>query len=289
MQYKIGGHVSTAGGMDRAFERIRAIGGNTLQIFSSSPLQWRDADLSPETISSWHRLRAQLDISPIYFHAVYLVNLGDPGITGEKSVRALINELQLAHTLGVVGSIVHTGSFKNHNKKGASLTLKEHEQFPLLLEHIRAVLAETPPDIFLILENSGTRKIGQTLEQLGEIVAAIQDPRLKICLDTCHLHAAGYDLRTPAGFETFENDVDRTVGWDRVELFHLNDSKDPYGSLRDRHENIGEGHVGIEVFETLLNHPKTRNLPFILETPGFDGNGPDKENIERLQKLIHPQ
>ena len=123
------------------------------------------------------------------------------------------------------------------------------------------------------------------IEELGEIVKVIADKRLKICLDTCHLHASNYDLSTAEKLDQFLDKFDELVQLDKLELFHINDSRDLLGSLRDRHENIGEGNVGKEVFRLLLSHPKLKDLPFIIETPGFDGNGPDKRNLEILKNL----
>ncbi len=283
MNYQIGAHLSTAGGYHKALESMVSKGGNCLQIFSSSPRTWKSAVVNEVTIEKFNSLRTKLQIDPIYFHALYLVNLADDGATGEKSKRALIDELSLAPRLGVKGSIVHTGSFK---QKDSTLSCRDEKNYPSLLQNMKAVLEHTPLESLLILENAGNRKIGQTIDQLAEIIEDVSNDRVRVCLDTCHLHAAGYDLRSKQDFEAFLVLFDNKIGLHKLELVHFNDSRDPFNSLRDRHENIGRGNVGIEVFQNFLNHPKTKHLPFILETPGFDGNGPDKENIDILKSLI---
>ncbi len=279
----IGAHLSTSGGYAKALEGIALREGNCLQIFSSSPRTWASASPSADSIMQFTKLKSTLRIDPVYFHANYLINLADPETTGEKSVLALIQELHLAHQMGVRGSIVHTGSFKNKN---VTRSLKEHANYPILLGNIQKVLAQTPEDTFVILENAGTRKIGETIDQLGEIIHDIVNPRLKICLDTCHLHAAGYALTTQHEFDSFLANFDKLIGMDQLELIHMNDSRDSAGSLRDRHENIGQGFVNPHMFQFFLNEKRTRHVPIILETPGFDGNGPDKKNIDILKSFI---
>jgi deoxyribonuclease-4 len=163
---------------------------------------------------------------------------------------------------------------------------KTPESYEVLLKNIKEILGETPDNSLLILENSAGDKIGQKLEELGGIISDIGNPRLRICLDTCHLHAAGYDLSTPQKLDVFLQEFDKLIGLSRLEVWHLNDSRDEFASSRDRHENIGEGKVGAETLKLILNHPKLCNLSFILEVPGVEGDGPDKENIERVKGLI---
>lgn len=271
--------MSAAGGYAKALERVQAIGGNCLQIFSASPRSWKFAKISKTEAAAFRSKKQKFGIEPVYFHASYLINLASEEMVGDLSEKSLIAELGVAKEIGVRGSIVHLGSFKR-----AESGVKER-QYKLLVQRIKAVLGATPADTFFIVENAGTRKIGQTLEEIAGIIEAVGDARIRVCLDTCHLHAAGYDLRTKEKFDGFLKRVDFLFGLDRLELFHLNDSRDPFSSLRDRHDNIGEGQVGSEVFNLLLNHPKTRARPFIIETPGFDGLGPDKKNLDILKKM----
>lgn len=283
MSHSIGAHLSTAGGYQKALDTILQIGGNCVQIFSSSPRTWASAHPSEEFLMQFNSIRKALGINPIYFHANYLINLADPGTTGEKSVTSLIQELKLANQIKVKGSVVHTGSFKNKNE---TRSLREHPNYPILLANIKTVLVETPEETYLILENAGTRKIGEKIDQLGEIIHDLDSSRLKVCLDTCHLHAAGYALSTQDEFDSFMSMFDSLVGLDRLELVHMNDSKDALGSLRDRHENIGQGFVNSQMFRFFLNDKRTCHVPIILETPGFDGKGPDKKNIDIVKRFI---
>ena len=280
---KLGAHLSIAGGYEKAIESIKKIGGNCLQIFSSSPRTWADAKIDDDQINIFLTEKKKNNIDPIYFHACYLLNLADPEIVGKKSIHSLIYELNLAAKMNVKGSIVHTGSFK---KMHGDESLAEFDHYNSLIKNIQHLLSESPAETYLILENAGNRKIGKKIDHLAAIISEINDSRIRICLDTCHLHASGYDLRSAANFEVFLDEFDQKIGLEKLEVVHMNDSRDAIGTLRDRHENIGEGYVGIEVFKNFLNHPKTKHLPFIIETPGFDDKGPDKKNLDILKSFI---
>lgn len=271
---RIGAHQTISQGFDQALVKVHKIGGNTLQIFSSSPRLWAIPDISADTIKRFLNVKKKLKIHPVYFHACYLLNLADPGRIGEFSVHSLIKELAYAAKMGIQGTIVHLGSFKHQHN------------FTTLLTNIKEILEKSPPSTLFIIENAATRKIGQTLEEIAEIIRALNNDRVRVCLDTCHLHAAGYILSSSTDFATFLKKFDNLIGIEKLEIIHANDSKDPPGSLRDRHENIGEGQVGLEVFRNFLTHPSTCRLPFIIETPGFDKKIPDEENFRRLKSLI---
>lgn len=277
MPHKLGAHLSISGGYTKALERIVEIGGNCLQIFSSSPRGWNFASISPEHIEQFTKLKIILSINPVYFHASYLINLADHERIGHLSKQSLIAELQVASLIDVKGSIVHLGSFKEQ---------KTENKYRTLIQNISSILQNTPKNTLFIIENAGTKKIGLTLEEIGQIIKDVNDNRVRVCLDTCHLHAGGYDLTSPKTYESFLESFDSLIGIDKLELWHFNDSRDPFNSFRDRHDNIGQGSVGLETFRTILNHLKTRDLPFIIETPGFEDNGPDKKNLDILKKLI---
>lgn len=285
MSIRIGGHLSISKGYISALESIVEKGGNALQIFSTSPRIWKPAVVSNEIAEAFLKRKQELNIDPVFFHASYLVNLADNDRIGEVSRNALISELTLQPRMGIRGSIIHLGSFKD--KDSTYDGLFEHERFPTLISNIREILAETPEKSTFIIEDVATRKIGQKLEELAQIMNKVNSPRIKVCLDTCHLHAAGYDLSTEEGFEIFFNRFDKLIGMNNLELFHLNDSRDIFGSMRDRHENLGEGNIPKNVFRQLLNNPRTKNIPFILETPGFDKNGPDKKNVDIAKSFIN--
>lgn len=273
----IGAHQSITGGYHQALKRVKEIGGNTLQIFSSSPRGWSLPKISQEEIDIFLKLKQELKIDPVYFHASYLINLADNGKIGSLSKQSLINELNLAKKISVKGSIVHLGSYKKSQSEIG---------YKILINNIKEILTKTPKDTFLIIENSGTKKIGQTLEEISLIVNQLNNNRIRICLDTCHLFARGYTFYKDKDLEIFLDILKNLNLKDKLELWHLNDSKDPVKSGRDRHENIGQGKISLKMFKTLINNTQTKNYPFIIETPGFDQKGPDKKNIDILKSLI---
>jgi len=279
----IGAHLSIAGGYHKALERLAAIGGNCLQIFSASPRGWNKATLTEESKQLFLEMKKKLRINDVFFHASYLVNLADEGRIGTESKKSLVAELKVASQLGIVGSIVHTGSFKGNSPSAWSMNDKK---YAVLIHNIKEVLDNSPHDAFLILENAGNKKIGQNIEELASIIRDVKSYRLKICLDTCHLFSAGYELSSQQKLKDFLDEFKKKIGLDRLLVLHVNDSRDPFNSGRDRHENIGQGTLGMEPFVLLINNSSTKNLPFIIETPGFDGKVPDKKNMDILKSLV---
>lgn len=284
-RHKLGAHLSIAGGYDKALQRAKDIGANALQIFSASPRMWQQAKTTEEEIKTFVKTKKELNIEDVVFHASYLINLADQGKTGGISKKILANELMLASKLGIIGSVVHTGSFKTGEKDYDYRNVPK-DSYKKLISNIEKALQDSDGKALLLLENSGTRKIGKDIEELGKIIKDIKSKRIKVCLDTCHLHAAGYDLKTEKSFNAFLTSFDKDVGLENLAVFHLNDSKDELGSLRDRHENIGEGKVGKQVFINILNCKDLTHIPFIIETPGFDNKGPDKKNLDILKSYI---
>ena len=274
---KIGAHQSIAGGYTQALQRIKNIGGNCLQIFSSSPRGWNFAKVGEEEIKQFKTLKSRLLIDPVYFHASYLINLADDGQIGHMSKMSLITELNLASKLNIKGSIIHLGSYK---KEVSSI------KYLVLIKNIKEILDKTPKESLFIIENAGNRKIGQTLEEISLIVKDLNDKRIRLCLDTCHLFSNGYRFNDNNELNIFLDKLDKLNLFDKLEVWHINDSRDEFNSGHDRHDNIGQGKMNINEFKTLLNHPKTKNYPFIIETPGFDNNGPDKKNLDILKSLI---
>lgn len=275
---KVGAHQSIASGYSQALERIKNIGGNCLQIFSSSPRSWNFAQINEKEKELFINHKSKFNIHPVYFHASYLINLADDGQIGHLSKKSLIAELNLAAKLDIKGSIVHLGSYKNEKLK-----IKNKK----LIENIKEILSKTSKKTFFIIENAGNRKIGQTLEEIGKIIKDADDDRVRVCLDTCHLFSNGYKFDKPEELNNFLTKFDKLIGLAKLELWHVNDSRDKFNSGHDRHENIGQGTIGIAEFKILLNHPKTKNYPFIIETPGFKNEGPDKKNLNILKSLIN--
>jgi deoxyribonuclease-4 len=279
---KLGAHLSISSGYSQALKQIKKIGGNCLQIFSSSPRSWQGLKLTQNQIKEFLTLKQQLKINPIFYHASYLINLADAGRVGDLSKKALINELTTASVLGIKGSIIHLGSFK---ESPSLFTFTGKQKYHILIKNINEVLTKTPDNSWFIIENSGTKKIGQSLDEIAYIIKELNHSRLKVCLDTCHLFSAGYDLRTKNNLNKFLEEFNQKIGLNKLVVWHLNDSRDPFASGRDRHENIGQGTIGQEEFRLIINHPQLKLLPFIIETPGFVGQGPDKKNLDILKGL----
>ncbi len=278
MNIKLGAHQSISGGYTQALERIKNIDGNCLQIFSSSPRGWNFPKITEQQIADFVNLRNKLKIDPVYFHASYLVNLADEGKIGHLSKMALVTDLNIASKLKIKGVIIHLGSFKNKNKiMQLECGRTQLVPYKILITNIKEVLKNTPSETLFIIENAGNRKIGQTLEEISQIVKDVNNPRVRICLDTCHLFSNGYSFKNTKELDLFLDKLEKLDLLNKLELWHVNDSRDPYNSGHDRHENIGQGTIGLEEFKTLINHKKIKDYPFIIETPGFDNNGPDKK------------
>lgn len=278
---RIGAHVSSAGGPHLVFERARAMGAEAVQLFISAPQQWKLPSLDEAQVERFNRVREAAAV-PVFFHGVYLMNFGsqDPAVL-EKSAASLRAYHRLAGQMGAVGTIFHVGS---HLGAGFDGSMVERIAGTLL-----GILEEDPDNpAMLILENNAGQGncIGGRFAELAAIVRAMGDPPgVGICLDTCHAYAMGYDIANEAGLEAALEEFDRELGLGRLVAVHANDTKQPLGTFRDRHENIGEGHIGLDGFRTVIAHPAFAEVPFLLEVPGFDGQGPDRKNIQRLKRL----
>jgi deoxyribonuclease-4 len=183
-----------------------------------------------------------------------------------------------ARQLGAAGVVFHTGSHKG---------LGFEAVFDQVIGALQEVLQRGPEDTWLIIENCAGmgNEIGATFEELGRMASTLNDPRVRVCLDTQHACATSLDLATPAGLEQMMSDLEKHVGLERLALVHANDSKVPCGAALDRHENLGEGYIGIDAFKWMLVRPGLQDVPFILEVPGMDGHGPDKVNLDLLKRL----
>ena len=276
---KIGAHVSTAGGISKAVGRGVEIGCETIQIFGSSPQGWAFKPTSGDEVEAFRQSVAEAGMGPVFLHAIYLINLGTPKEDIlEKGVQSLINYMGLASDIGATGVIVHPGS---HGGAGYEAV------FPQTVSSIQRVLEHSPEGPYLMLENMAGmgQHIGAKFEDLGQILKAVDSPRLRICLDTQHCFAAGYDMTTRQGIEAMIAELDRDVGVANLMAVHANDSKRPCGSGVDRHDNIGEGFIGEDGFAAIMENPAFQDVPFLLEVPGFEGKGPDRQNIDVLKVI----
>lgn len=272
----IGAHVSTAGGLKNVITSGLDIGAEALQIFPSAPLQWKvrgwDDAACAEFKSEWPKRFKQ-----VIFHGIYLTNLAaDSAENLVKTKVALIETMNLATKIGVVGTIFHPGNYNN-----GEILHKDQ-----IKEAIKEILDSTPKESMLVFENSAGSTMGGKLEDLSWLIdVSSEKNRVAVCLDTCHAVAAGYDIKTIDGYETYVKEVEKHIGLDKVFCWHLNDSKFDLGAKRDRHENIGEGFLGKDPFGFILNDPRWADKSGYLEVPGFDDKGPDKKNVEILKTL----
>ena len=275
---KLGAHVSTAGGIDKAFDRALEIGAEAIQIFATSPRAWRFRDAPESQVEAFHARRDETGISPAFIHASYLINVaGKPDLV-VKSVGSLASHMNAAGRIGAAGVIFHGGS---HGGVGFDGVLDQASAA------LRDVLAESPDDVLLIIENSAGMgsHIGASFAEIARMIEAVDDDRVKVCLDTEHTFAAGYNLADPDAIDDVMGEFDREIGLDKLVVVHANDAKVEFGSGVDRHENIGEGHIGTAGFEVIMGHPAFSDVPFILEVPGIDKKGPDKENMDRIKRV----
>jgi deoxyribonuclease-4 len=280
----LGAHQSVAGGLHLAFDRIRHVGGAALQIFTANQRQWRSAPLQPEEIRLFQEKWLENNMMPVAAHASYLINLAaSQAEMAAKSVGAFAEELARCQQLGIGIIVIHPGS---HGGAGIEQGLAEVvRNLDLALEH-SGVLES---DVIVLLETTAGQgtALGSRFEELGWLLQQSRYPaHLGVCVDTCHIFAAGYAFSSPAGYQQTMEQLEHCIGCDRIHFFHLNDSKKECGSRVDRHEHIGEGKIGIDGFQHLLTDPLFQHRPMTLETPKGADLAEDIENLRRLRSIL---
>ena len=286
---RIGAHMSVAGGISNAVERAVLHGCEALQIFSKNARQLRGKPLDPADVRRFRRRIRETGITPVVSHASYLINLAtaSPALRG-PTLAALVDELDRGHDLGLLGVVIHPGVCTSGT---------EGEALRLIADAIRFAFKARPRrKTMVLLEHTAGqgRTLGYRFEHLAAIIDRLDgSPLVGVCLDTCHLVASGYDIVSEAGYrETFAA-FDRLIGFDRLRVFHGNDSKRPCGSRVDRHEHIGDGCLGLEPFRRLLHDPRFRHLPILIETEKSGDTRPnaiaidryDMRNLDTLRRL----
>jgi deoxyribonuclease-4 len=275
---EFGAHVSSAGGIDTAIDRLEAIGGDCAQVFTQSPRMWRPTSHKPEAIERFKSRRAEAGVGGVVCHALYLCNLAAPDDeVYEKSIATMRATVDAASAIEADAVIFHVGS---HLGAGFDVGLER------VVAAMTLILDRCDGDTWLLMENSagagGT--IGRSVAVLATLVDALdRHPRLGICLDSCHLYASGYDVTDPSVVAALVAEVDETIGLDRLRALHVNDSAAPLGSNRDRHANILEGELG-EGLGAFLAHPAFQELAAYLEVPGA-GSGPDENELRKVREL----
>jgi deoxyribonuclease IV len=275
----IGAHLSSAGGIHKAVDRAEAIGAESLQVFTQSPRAWRPTNHDPATFDRFRERREEVGLHGVLCHALYLCNFATTrDDVYEKSVAALRNTMEIACAIGAEGVVLHVGSHL-----GAGLDAGMERVVPAMAQ----VLELTNDTTWLLMEDSagagGT--IGRSVDELATIFERLdRHPRLGLCLDSCHLYVSGIDVTDAVALDALLDEVDGSMGLDRLRALHVNDSAAPLGSNRDRHANIGEGLLGEEL-GVFLSNPRLQGLPAVLETAGPDNRGPDANEVRKAKEI----
>ncbi len=279
---RLGAHESIAGGLHKAFARAQSVGCDTVQIFVKSNRAWAVQPLTEEEIALFVAQAAETGIAPVMAHASYLLNPAAPDdALWAKSRDMLIVELERCEALGLPGLVLHPGS---HMGAGEEAGLARVAR---ALGEVHAATPGFRAQILLETTAGQGTNLGYRFEQLAWLIAHTpQGERLGVCLDTCHVFAAGYELRTPEGYAATMVEFERIVGLERLKALHLNDCKAALGSRKDRHEHIGKGAIGLEGFRLVLNDPRLDGLPGFLETPKSEDLHEDRENLRVLRSLV---
>ncbi len=281
----IGAHVSAAGGIEKTPQRAAAIGCSSIQLFSGSPRVWRKPDLASHNVNKLFSEQKKYGVSSIFTHAIYLVNLAsDKPELIKKSMATLKYDLAFDALVRGSGVVVHLGS---HQGRGWEAVKDQ------VVAEIKQLLAESPANSTLLIENSAGQKgkLNSDLAEIKWILDQVDSPKLGWCFDTCHAHAAGYSLGEKVKEtrnvrqETALQAINRLDLWSTLKLIHVNDSRDELGDGRDRHANLGEGHIPMADFKYFLNFGKVKNIPLVLEVPGFEKKGPDAKNVAILKNI----
>lgn len=294
----LGAHLSVAGGLECAITNAAALGCECVQIFVKNQRQWRAPPLGMDQIARFRAAQSATGVAPIVAHASYLLNLASPDDRVRlRSVEALTDELQRCDAVGVAYVVLHPGAHLNNAECGMAnaekgITAAEQagiERIALSLDEVHRRCAGFRTMILLETTAGQGTSIGWRFEQLRAILDGVRErDRVGICLDSCHLFAAGYDFRSPEAYAATIGELDRAIGLAHVKCIHMNDSKRELGSRVDRHEHIGKGRIGKNGFAHFINDPRFAGVPMILETPkGVDGRGTDldKVNLKRLRAL----
>ena len=280
----IGGHVSAAGGIEKAIERAKGIEANCVQVFSGSPRVWQRPNLDAIDANKVWAKQKELLITPLFTHALYLLNLAseNPELV-RKSAEAIKFDLRFDAKLRGAGVVVHLGS---HQGRGWEAVRDQ------VAKQISAIISASPREAHFLMENAAGQqgKIGGDLEEIRWLLDAVKSDQLGWCLDTCHAFASGYSLGKASDGKNALTEIERLHLAKSLRCIHVNDSRDPFGSGRDRHENIGDGTIPAADLAYFLNHPLIADKPLITEVPGIDHeSGPDAENIRRLKKIVGEQ
>lgn len=271
----IGAHMPTGKGLGDALRRGKAIGCTAVQVFTKSPQLWRAKAITDEMIADFRAAQAETGIAEVVAHDSYLINLcsSNPEVEAKSRV-GLADELRRCHQYGIRYLVSHIGALTGR---------EEAEALKLAAQTAQAILDETPEEVMLLAETTAGQGscLNASFTQLGAFLDRVDRPaRIGVCLDTCHIFAAGYDLRTPNAYAESWESFEREVGLERLKVIHVNDSKMPFGSRKDRHAHLGQGEIGETGFKLLVQDSRFTRIPLIVETPDADTH--HAENVARL-------
>lgn len=272
---RFGAHVSTSSPFSDCIDRAAEIGCEAMQIFVNAPQRWNPINIDKKEIDKYVEKNKTTNIKPVVIHSIYLINLASSNpFFYEASIKSLIDDMKKAKEIGALGVNFHVGS-----TKGKTLD----EVLDKISLGIKDILTASPEGPYLIIENSAGAGdiIGDKFNEIGKIIQSVKSDQVKVTLDTAHAFGSGYDIKSADGLEKTLEEFDKEIGLEKLVCLHLNDSAVPLGSNRDRHADIGHGEIGEEAFRNIINHPKLKNLPGIIETPGNKG----KSEIDSLKIL----
>lgn len=276
---KLGVHVSSAGQIDQSIDRAVLLGCNTFQIFISNPRGWRPTMIPQADVDKFRVKYKAASMQEAVAHSIYLINMASPNeYLREQSIESLISGLVNTERLGLAGLVTHIGS---HQGDGLEVGTKR------VVDCLHQILSDTTCCATLLLENTAGagNLVGKTIGEIGEILRQVNHKRLGFCLDTAHAFEFGYEIQTKEGLDKLVNEIDKEIGLDKLCAIHLNDSMTEIGSNRDRHETYGQGRIGEEALTRIINHPKLRDKPFIMETPEIIKGDSGREVVDHVRNL----
>jgi deoxyribonuclease-4 len=271
--------MSIAGGLDLAFQRGEEVGCTAMQIFTANASRWRAKPVTEEAAEKFRNRWEESSIGPVFAHDSYLINLASQdNRLWQKSKQAFLEELQRCAQLGIKGLVMHPG---------AHLGTGEATGLARVRSAFDEILAQAPEEVMILVENTAAQGsyLGGPFSHIATLLKNFPQHRFGVCFDTCHACAAGYDLTTAAGYQATMDEFDHLIGFDRIQLFHMNDSKKGCGSRVDRHAHIGEGAIGLEGFRNLMQDTRLAHIPKILETPKGKDGAMDRKNLAILRKM----
>ena len=282
MTLDFGTHASASGGVHKALQRTVDVGATSCQIFSKNERQWIAKPLDPGVVEAFHAERERTGITQMVIHDSYLINLASPkDDIHQKSMAAFTDELERAQTLNIDYLVTHPGA---HTGSGFDAGITK---FAESLNRIFDSLPNNQTVVCLETTAGQGTTLGRTFEEIAAIIDGVEDKsRVGVCFDTCHTFAAGYDLQSYDSTVKVFDEFDRVIGLNYLRVLHLNDSKQPFGSNKDRHDHIGKGLIGLEAFRAIVNDPRLSGLPGILETEKNDSGEYDRMNLETLRGLV---